>query len=1227
MGSDRARVSFDRSRQWRAVIAQQGRVSMEADWNEQSAIVAERDQLTAIDVIGPCASPDGGYAVTAIPATGGPAGSIPGDLTVSPGTLYLGGERLELDTALIYSDQPDWQDASTDPLYTKPAVPEGSAYELVLLLAAEQEVSAVEDPALADVALGGPDTAQRLRIQQHVVRVPSQQGSCTAAWSALESEWASKGCQFDAASMRLTSSAGLRVSFPNEPTAPSLCQPVATGGYLGAENQLLRVAIASVENGVPTIVWGFDDASFIYRVTSASYDTTSGKTTVELASAPVDSYHYPIAGQVVELLRDAVELPPNGSIAAASGFVAELKAGYEPTAGTLVLEGQPPADYLSEATSQLYVRVWQGKVAAPEGVATTLGETGVAITLSSNGAFHAGDFWRFALRPIEPAIVYPARFLEGAQPPDGPSTWACPLALISWVNGTPSTSSCVAGFDSLVKLTEEVGGCCTVSVRPSDVDEGASLGTLIAGYAAKGPATICLEPGIYTLSGPLVLGSDCDGLTIKACREGVVLAAPSAPGQEFLLGLIAIEEAASVSLEGLQLQVPLVDFSPAAGAFSGLASQNVALLDSYANSLAVAIGVSALGASDLSIANCSFQFPDLGQTSVFGAGIYASGEIKGLSLTGSSFALAPAPTTVPFTGLAQGASTEPPYQLTFGYLHLPTTAPASESTTTPGTGESASAGRAVESASAGRAVESASAGRAVESVGAGRAVALKPTAPVASGAIADPGGAATIADPGTTAIADPDPTVTDTTKIADPGATAIADPGATAIADPGATTIADPGGTTSITEPSGGLTLTKEPIDINPGGIGPAVPPSTSGSGSAESTVSAVTGDQTASSSSLALPVLHDVDIERCVFDGVTLPVLGLAQLGTIRFERNTIRECYGGIWLVSIQDTGAVTLFDQIGVGDSNLWTDFNNAGTTALLDRIYVLALAMGQVLPTTPPTAGSVPHRVIFNPGALQFKGAQTLLGNIFSTVEAGTASGTSTSATGAATPGAPAPSASAGALATPSVASRIDIAQEGTTGLEKLTVAQKFPYVGNILEHLETAAQGPPAGPSVPAGETGEGVLLRLQIAGNQIDAVVEDSYSGAGFVVLDLTSSPGSLLLQDNRIRSRSPGGQTVLVVQVAEAAVTGNIVANEVQAVAVTQRPPTSANPAPAPLASTSVVLQPTNLLTVPAIAVTGNVLVGSVKLPGRPSSEPPLPTWEALNTVAPYSTPTTGGS
>ena len=173
MAGDRARVSFDPSRKWRGLIAQQGRVTVEADWNEAATIDLERDRLQALDVVGPVGTPDHGYSVTAFPA-GATAPATPGDLTIGPGTLYLGGERLDLDAAVTYSTQPDWLDHSTDPLWVQPAA---NGNELVYLLASEQEVSAVEDPALADVALGGPDTMQRQRILQHVVRQPSQAGT------------------------------------------------------------------------------------------------------------------------------------------------------------------------------------------------------------------------------------------------------------------------------------------------------------------------------------------------------------------------------------------------------------------------------------------------------------------------------------------------------------------------------------------------------------------------------------------------------------------------------------------------------------------------------------------------------------------------------------------------------------------------------------------------------------------------------------------------------------------------------------------------------------------------------------------------------------------------------------------------------------------------------------------------------------------------------------------
>ncbi len=1149
MGSDRARVSFEASRQWRAVIAQQGRVSLEADINEQVAIDASRDQLTTLDLVGPCASPDGGYQVSA---------TATGDLSVSAGTLYLGGQRVTLEQALTYSSQPEWLNAAVDPLYTPPVVPEGDAFELVYLLASEQEVSAVEDPTLADVALGGPDTTQRLRILQRVLRTASKSGERAGAWGELESSWTGEGYGFDPATMQRTSTATLQVSFTQARTAPTACQPVATGGYLEAENQLLRVAIAGVQAGQPSIVWAFDDACALYRISASVYDAEADQTTVTLAAAPLDANHYPVEGQTVELLAEAVELSGESAVAAPNGFLGSLAKGYEPGERTVVLSGQPPAEYLQAAPSQaqasersLYLRVWQEQVAVTPGTPVALGQTGVAVTLdASDDAFHAGDFWRFALRPIEPTIVYPARIKEAPQPPDGPHTWACPLAVISWSGGASTCSSSVEGFDSLLKLSEDVGGCCTVVVRPSDVEDGASLASLLASYAAKGPTTVCLEPGTYTLSQPLVLGPQHEGLTLQACRGAAVLAAPDSPGQEFLLGLVVIAGANGVTLEGLELELAPVSFTPAAGAFTSLTSENVALLDDYTATLAVAIGVTVQGASDTSITDCQFAYPQVGEQSLFAAGVYASGTIEGLSLGGCDFSLASAPTSTPFASLARGASTAPPYELTFGYLHVPTaaeTASAAEASTTTDT-----------------------------------------SASPATAAVGDP-----VLKPEALAASVPTTTIKD---IAEPTAP-ILDPSAPVVqpTEPIQTTVpiqtVDPIQTVVPIQ-------TVDPIKpINPiKPITPITPVTPSGAGTAESTVGAATGEQTASLASLALPTLHDALIEGCVFDGLTVPVLALAHLGTIRVERNTIRDCYGGVWLVSLQDTGVMTMFDQIAVGESNLWTDFKEAGTTALLDRIYVLAFAIGQVLPITPPS-GILPltARTIRLPSSIELERVQHALGNIFTVAEGAGAASAAPSSGGLSETSAP--------LAAP----RIDLSSVAESPILREPIATQsilktFPSVGNLIERIgsETSTAPPP----IEAAETGETVLLRLVIADSQIDAVVEDSYSGAGIVVLDLTATPGSLLFNGNRVRTRFPEGQAVLVSTVAEAALTGSILANEV------------------PGTCESLVLQPATPATA-AVALTGNVLVSSAKLPERHESGSPPP-WSALNAVINYTPPVT---
>ncbi len=1004
MGSDRARVSYDPGRKWRRLVAQQGRVTVEADWNEAASIDAERDRAATLDIVGPVGTP-GGYAVTA--TAGSPGSSTPGDLTVGPGTLYLGGERLDLDAPVDLANQPDWLDQATDTLWVAPvpSPPAPVANELVYLLAIEQEVSALEDPALSDVALGGPDTMQRLRILQHFVRWPTQCGNCTAAWLEIEAAWETIGLNLDAASMRLDSTAALQVGFATEPPPPSPCEPAATSGYLGAENQLIRVQITSIDSaGVPTIVWGYDDATFLYQLVPAAPDG-NGNLVLSLAEPPVDSYHYPATGQAVELLSDAASLTSGSTgstststsddIAAASGIVSPLTQGYDPSTRTVAIAGPLPPGY--SGTQQLYLRAWQGAAPAAAGTPvelTALGAaTGVTVTLTpTGGPFHPGDFWRFALRPSVPNLIYPARICASAQNPDGPRVWACPVAFVTW-DEPPAVSSCVPSFGNLTGLAGLPRGCCTLNITPADIAGQTSLQKLLESHADQGPITACLAPGTYTLTEPLVLGTGFNDLTLEACGPGAILQAPSSPSSEFVLGLIVIEGASSVTIRGLELTMPLVGFSPS-GSFSGLPAANEKLLEDFSRELQVAIGISVDNSVGLTVEDCTFEFPDPGQANTFGAGIYATGAMDGVEVTGCTFQSTRPPTNVPFYDLAAGTQTEP-YQLTFGYLQVPIFASA------------ASEEAASQRLSASAASEEAASQR------------------------------------------------------------------------------------------------------------------------------------------------LQDATVEQCLFQGVTVATLVMAQLGTLRIDKNTVRNSYGGFWFLSLGGPSWVTVYDAL-AGNSDAYYDLAVSGAAALLDPIFLLATAIGRVLPATPPAGGSlVPRRIL-----------------------------------------------------TPSTA-ELTLARQAFSGV----VTAVPPTIDTIFTKLGAPGSAAP----IPAADTGTSVSLRLDLCDCQVDSIIADSYSGAGLFVADLTSGAGSALLHGSRIRSRVPGGETAFALGLGEVAITGNIVANEVPQVVLrdthTQEVAMRQSPN-----SYSMVLNAATPYGVPAVAIAGNVFIHPTHL--LPAPRPGQAGWDTLNTV-----------
>ena len=91
--SDISRVTFDPKKHYVGVVMQQGRVQLDADWNEQQAIYQHRNETEALDVIGQCGVPQagGGFRIGFTPDNT--------DLTISPGRMYVDGILCELNEA------------------------------------------------------------------------------------------------------------------------------------------------------------------------------------------------------------------------------------------------------------------------------------------------------------------------------------------------------------------------------------------------------------------------------------------------------------------------------------------------------------------------------------------------------------------------------------------------------------------------------------------------------------------------------------------------------------------------------------------------------------------------------------------------------------------------------------------------------------------------------------------------------------------------------------------------------------------------------------------------------------------------------------------------------------------------------------------------------------------------------------------------------------------------
>lgn len=642
MPSDRARYSLDDLRPYRNVIPQQGRVTLEADLNEQNELATDAERQALLDVIGPTGTPNDGFLITS-------TGSF--DFSIGAGDIYLGGVRVQNPADYPYSNQTEWVDSASDPDWIAPNAQAGGGdpNEIVYLEVFEQDVSAVEDQALREPALGGPDSSDRLSILRRVKRHGTSADNCDDAFNEMIDLWKGRGLSFDTTTMALSSSTTLLVGF-DAVGGGGDCEPAPTGGYLEADNQLIRVMVAKPDDkGNLQLLWGFNNASDLYRV-SVHPDLM----TLDVSPPPVDEYHMLTHGQAVEVLRSAAQLDNHDNwVAEAMGEINLIDTPYQQ--GQVKLQSVVAAD-LAGAPDQVFVRVWEEVKTFVSGTPVVLGNTGIQVTLHAPAAgIHPGDFWCFAVRPgVATAVaaaaatqVLPRRYTDSPQLPEGPRVWACPLALLK-VNDAKTgfdpklLADCRKHFDNLVILTGRPTGNagCTIVVGPEDLKGDQALLKLIQAHHDT-PVTISLLPATYTLNAPLKLVVGNSDVTLESCPPGAILAPDSVTNPNFAQGLVILEGANRVTFRDLTFQMPsvptTVSFPYLGGVIAG--GREVTF------PLDASIAIRAVGCADLVVANCTFRYrlPGKSQTNPVGNGyaaaIAASGTCSRHMVTGNTFVL------------------------------------------------------------------------------------------------------------------------------------------------------------------------------------------------------------------------------------------------------------------------------------------------------------------------------------------------------------------------------------------------------------------------------------------------------------------------------------------------------------------------------------------------------------------------------------------------------------
>ncbi|UCC64586.1 MAG: hypothetical protein JSV36_05915 [Anaerolineae bacterium] len=438
MKGDFSRSSFDPRKHYRGVRLQQGRVQLDADWNEQADILLHLIEAQLDDLLGPSATAAAapGFAITLVeppeepadqaqadqpegPNT--PARALP-DFQIGAGRYYVDGILCENEAPVLYSRQPDYPAAAS-----RLQEPADCDRVLVYLDVWERHITAAEDPTIREIALGGPDTATRVKTVWQVKLLP------LAGDPADDQGWRDRGA------LRSLADWQAFVSQAGKNGRLSARWDRTTGAVL--ENRLYRAEIHTVTQDQVTFKWSRENGSVVFPITAVPQEKGEGTLLVTVDDLERDPYQLS-ENDWVEIADDVTVL--NGRPLP----LCQVKELDRPNARVTLHAEQTQIDQIlaeigARELRHPLLRRWESAQGSEEGVTTVEAEkwlpleNGIQVRFSSASGYHVGDYWLIPARThLDEGIEWPQKDDQPqSRPRHGIVHRYASLALLQFQNG------------------------------------------------------------------------------------------------------------------------------------------------------------------------------------------------------------------------------------------------------------------------------------------------------------------------------------------------------------------------------------------------------------------------------------------------------------------------------------------------------------------------------------------------------------------------------------------------------------------------------------------------------------------------------------------------------------------------------------------------------------------------------------------------------------------------